>query len=434
MTSSATTDGTNTETNGHSAVVVRAPRPKNTRQVLHVLRRTSPITQVEIAERTELSRRTVESIVRRLYERRLIESVRIDSSSADRSEGGRPPSAIRLRGDAASALSVDFGLRHVCVARGNLGGVTFSQEDPSEIDVAHDASTALEAAVRLVEIVTKGMNPRDLVGVCIGLPAPIDQKREQIASTRGITSWTGIRPTEELRYRLGPAWDGVPFILENDANLAALAEYEFGAAKQSQDGMQDIAIVVKWSDGIGGAVLINGVPVIGHRGLAVEFGHTVLDIPHDQANLPAPCSRCGHVCLERLSGGMVLTDRLRKSGSDTFSDVIHRAIHIDGPERQGIRQAAEYIGHALGLYVTLLNPRIVIINGRHFGSGPSEIAAYRIIVDSIRDGMRKIGFPSGLEDVDLVLGESQTAVAEGGIVAMMRSRLDRHLEAKVAQG
>lgn len=429
MPPNETTNGTN----GHQTAVSRTPRTKNTLQVLNVLQRRSPITQMELAEDTDLSRGTVSGIVRRLYETQLIESVAPEAGASALKGGGRPPSAIRLRGDAAIALSIDFGLRHVCVARGNLLGIGAHAELDHEIDVAFDAPKAIEAAVPLVEEVMKDTTPRDLVGVCVGLPAPIDQKRQQIASTRGITSWTGVRPADELRYRLGPAWDDVPFILENDANLTALAEFEAGAARLDQDGVQDIAVVVKWSDGIGAAVLIDGETVVGHRGLAVEFGHTAVPLLDGKADLPAPCGRCGQVCLERLAGGRVLTDKLCATGNDTFGDIIRRAAASEGPERQGMRQAAEYVGQALGLYVTVFNPRIVVVCGRHFGLAPDDVAAYRVIADSLRAGMRKTGFPPGLEDVDIALGErASLAAAEGGVIAMMRSRLPRHLESRLS--
>jgi predicted NBD/HSP70 family sugar kinase len=420
--------------NGHpqdEPTALRAPRNKNTLQVLDVLQRKSPITQPELVEDTELSRGTIASIIRRLYAQELIEAA--PSNGLPRPEGGRPPHAVQLRRDAATALSIDFGLRHVYVASGTLLGISASDTN-EDVDVVHDSPKAIEAAVPLVEKVMTSIDPRDLVGVCVGLPAPIDQKRQQIASTRGITSWTGLRPAEELRYRLGPKWSKVPFILENDANLMALAEYEFGAARRDLESCQDVVVVVKWSDGIGASVLINGVAVVGFRGLAAEFGHTTVALPGQRPDPPTACRRCGHICLERHAGGEALTARLRKGENDTFGDIVQRAISDeDGPEREAISKAAECIGRALGLYVTLLNPRRIVIGGRHFGIAPDNVSSYRVIADSIRSGMHETGFPPALEDVDIALGtRNHLSAAEGGVIAMMRNRLPRHLARKLA--
>ncbi len=410
----------------------RTPRAQNTRRVLDVLHRKTSATQGELVQDTRLSRGTVESIVAQLRDGDLVEAVP-SGNGHGRSSGGRPAHSIKFREDAAIALSIDFGLKHVYVARGSLSGVTCHLEADHDIDVAHNAPLALEEAVELVGKIMKGLSPSDLVGVCVGLPAPIDQLRGQIATTRGMTSWTGLRPADELRYRLGPDWGDVPFIMENDANLIALGELNFGAAKSATSGLQDTVIVLKWSDGVGAALLVDGDLVVGHRGVALEFGHTYIPFPPTGIEA-TQCYRCGHVCLERFAGGEALTHRLRQSDDDKidFGDVIRRAVATNGVERAELKRAAEHIGEALGSFATLVNPRLVVISGRHFGEAPDNLAAYRLIADALRGGMRKTGSPTALEDVAIALGERfALAAADGGVVAVLGSRLPKYLESKL---
>lgn len=415
--------------NGSAA---RSPRTKNTLQVLDVLQRKAGVTQLELVEDTELSRATVAGIIRRLHDRRLIEGV--PNSSRPRGENGRPPGVIRLRQDAALSLSVAFGLRHVDVALGNLSGIVKEKSsDPHRpIDMASDSAGALEEAVRLVEEVMGGVDPRDLVGVCVGFPAPIDKTRPQLASTRGIESWIGIRPSDELQRRLGPAWAEVPFALENEANLAALAEFEFGRARRDPNAVQDVVLVVKWSDGIGAAILVDGELLVGSRGLAVEFGHTVIaDRPGDPGEA---CPRCGKRCLELLASGDSLKRALGAGDDRTFGEIVLDAVEADGPERRAVREAAKLIGKVLGRYVTGLNPRLIVISGRHFDSSSDGVHAYRMLADPLRAGMHETGYTPSLEDVDIVLGgRGGKAAAEGGVITMMRRRLPDHLERKLAQ-
>ncbi len=408
----------------------RTPHLRNTLDVLHVLQRKSPVTSLELAKDTRLSRGTIAAIIRRLSDQHLIELEPLhDEVSSSSPNGGRPANRLRLRRDAAVALSIEIGLRHVCVALGNLAGLTTTPV--SSFDVAGDAPAAIETAVVLVQQIMAdgGVQPEDLIGVCVGLPAPIDQKQGRIASTAGIASWTGIRPADELRYRLGAAWQNVPFTLENDANLVALAEFAPNIARDSALNCQDVVLVVKWSDGLGGALLINGELVTGDRGLAFELGHTPAG---DSSASGEPCYRCGHVCLETLAGGEAIAGALNDSGagrSPSFSDVVQLAVEADGAERVALRSAARRIGEALGAFVTLLNPRLIVISGRHFGESPHDVAAYRVIADPIREGMRSTGLPCALEDVDIVLGKnSAIAAAEGGIVAALRRMLPSYLE------
>jgi predicted NBD/HSP70 family sugar kinase len=136
---------------------------------------------------------------------------------------------------------------------------------------------------------------------------------------------------------------------------------------------------------------------------------------------------------ESLAGGEALAATLSTPDETlTFDGLVQKAVEAEGQEREALRYAAGLIGEALGTIVTLLNPRLIIISGRHFGDPPDDVAAYRVIVDPIREGMQTTGFPAALEDVDIALGKSPAfAAAEGGIVAVLRRLLPSYLEQRV---
>jgi predicted NBD/HSP70 family sugar kinase len=407
----------------------RMPHFRNTLVVLEVLQRRSPATLLELAAATRLSRGTIAAVVRHLEHRQLIEQDPRPSSPSGPS-GGRPSNRLMLRRDTGVALSIDVGLRHVCVAKGNFAAHTTSRV--ASVDVTGDAASAIEAAVRLTQEVMVDSRPEDLIGVCVGLPAPIDQRRGQIASTAGISSWTGIRPADELRYRLGLAWQEVPFFLENDTNLVALAELQLNGTRSRNAEGQDVVLFVKWSDGIGGALLVDGELLTGDRGLAFELGHTPVGRPPVDSQ---PCERCGHVCLETLASGEAIVKDLsegRTTEGQDFTAIVRKAVRSAGPDRAALQRAAKLIGEALGALSTLLNPRLVVISGRHFGEPPLDVEAYRVIADPLREGMRTTGLRCALEDVNLTLGRNSAhAAAEGGIVAAMRRMLPSYLERSI---
>jgi predicted NBD/HSP70 family sugar kinase len=417
------------------ATAPKGSRPRPTRDVVEFIWQHAPVSQLEIIEQTQLSRGTVSTVLKRLRERELVVPVDKDHSSVG-PEGGRPTERLTLRGDAAKALCIDVGRRHVDVALGDPSGIQASLSSP-EMSVADDARAALTEAVRLVNTLLSEqvpvVQPEDLVGVCVGVPAPVDHYRDQLASTLGLNTWTGLRPAKELRRRLGPAWDDAYFVLENDATLRALAELSFGAARKHADDPDHTVMSWKWSDGIGGALIHGNHVFTGWRGLAGEVGHTCIPDPDPDID---DCPRCGHKCVEAHAGGRALMRRVENSRNGSspeyFSDLIARAVGEDGLERQVMRDAAVRVGQAMGCHINAANPRLVIIGGRPFVDSKVDVAAYALIGDAVRDGWRQTGFPACIEDVELVLSKrGRLTSAEGGIVRVLRSGLTNHLERRL---
>jgi hypothetical protein len=138
------------------------------------------------------------------------------------------------------------------------------------------AFAALTIDMRLSK---KKITTQDVIAVGIGVAAPVEYTRRQrdlglLRGEFGMPAWNGINPAAELKKML--RWE-TPFVLENDANLVALAEKRRGAAREIE-----CAVVVKWTQGIGagliaGRDLLRGAPARQqalHRGL--ELGHVLL--------------------------------------------------------------------------------------------------------------------------------------------------------------
>jgi N-acetylglucosamine repressor len=412
----------------------RAPRARSTLDVLDVSRQRPAVTQPELVAATKLSRNTVAAVVRHLRERELIEMAPIPESNGTGTDG-RPPVPIRFRSDAASAVCVDLGSRHVAVGFGGLDGLVQRSEIRS---FAHDltAAEALESATTLLTALlanrsSSPLQPLDVVGVCVSIAAPVDQARGCVAP--GPSTWLGIPPAEELRRRLGAAWHDVPFSLHNNANLDILAEYESGMVRERLAGKQDNVLLVRWGNGIGGAALVDGKLLLGARGISTEIGHTLLYRPRESSPV---CPWCGHHCLDNAASGNALTSALARATRSTpisFDKLIERAVAKPGAERDLLRAAAEHIGELVANYSSFLNAQLVVISGHHFGEAPHDIKAYALVIDAIRTGMKRTAFPPTLEDVSLVLGErGRLSTVEGGIIAVLQERLPTFFEERAA--
>ena len=125
----------------------------------------------------------------------------------------------------------------------------------------------------------------DAIGV--SSPGPVDPHTGVIMVTPNIKEWRDFPITAKLTDHFG-----IPAYLDNDANLAGLAEWKFGAGRGHHN-----VLYLTVSTGVGGGVIINDQLLQGHHGLAAELGHTTI-----QADGPlCGCGQPGH--LESFSSG-----------------------------------------------------------------------------------------------------------------------------------
>jgi len=137
--------------------------------------------------------------------------------------------------------------------------------------------------------------------ISVASAGPLDPESGIILSSPNIPGWINFPLGERLagRYR-------VPIHIGNDANLAALGEWKYGAGRGHND-----LLYITISTGIGGGVISNGCLLLGHHGLAAELGHITV-LPDGPL---CPCGQRGHLeavasgpaisayVLERLAGG-----------------------------------------------------------------------------------------------------------------------------------
>lgn len=180
-------------------------------------------------------------------------------------QGGRPSRRFRLRADAITAIGVDAGTHTINVTVIDaVGDVIHTAATPSSPET--DGPTRRTSLRKLLNNVVAKVSPSEerLVAVCIGVPAPVDAD--------------GQSPSDELDFwsRMNPGLqdllDGQYLIgsVENDANLAAVAEGVAGAAV----GVSSYATLLT-GDGLGAGVVVDGHQLRGYHGMAGELG--VLD-------------------------------------------------------------------------------------------------------------------------------------------------------------
>ena len=232
-------------------------RAINDRLALRLLQQEGPLTAGQLKQLTGLSRPSVADLVERLTASGLIEMV------GESGEQRRGPNA-RLYGivaDRAYLAALDVRLEGVSVLVSDLVGRVLA-EASVPIDGDSGTGSAVEQAVALVERAAKEAGAEHLHTVGIGAPGLIDPATGELRDTTGLPAWHR-RLVAALQERLPDA----RVVVENETNLAALAEQRDGAARD-----RDTFVLLWLGMGIGAAVVLDGALRRGASGGAGELG------------------------------------------------------------------------------------------------------------------------------------------------------------------
>ncbi len=259
------------------------------------------------------------------------------------------------------AAGIDIGGTNTKVGLVDAGGKIHDQfvlktaEYPEPRSLVHD----LAARIR------KTTEGHSLLGVGIGAPNG-NFYRGTIENAPNL-AWDGVIPFADWM----AASTGVPCLLTNDANAAALGEMLFGAAK----GMSDF-LFITLGTGLGSGIVVGGELVYGHDGAAGEIGHVIVDA----GGRLCGCGRRG--CLEQYASatGLVLT--YRELNSEAPPDITSRQVseRAQAGERaalEALEQAASVLGLALANSVAYTQPEAIFLFG-------GLAAAGEILFDPVR--------------------------------------------------
>ncbi|MGH3055835.1 MAG: ROK family protein, partial [Gaiellaceae bacterium] len=222
--------------------------------VLDAVRASGPVSRAEVARRTGISRPTVSLVLRSLLEDGLVRESTHDP-------GGPHYGAVYYEADAEAAvvLGVDFGARAVRTALCDLGGAVRAREEIRSRGSVEERIDALARSVR--SLLRTSKLPADLLeNAVVALPAVVSPADGSVSSADlpGLGA-AGLREQLEQALR-------VPVTLENDVNLAAVAEQRHGVAQ----GVDDFAFLLVGA-GLGAAIVLDRTLHRGHNGNAGEL-------------------------------------------------------------------------------------------------------------------------------------------------------------------
>ena len=227
-----------------------------------------------------------------------------------------------------------------------------------------DPEQTIEHIKNAISDLLSGINRSTVSGMGAAIAGLVTQDTGVLLTSPNLLAWyhTPVKEIFERELKL-PVWVG------NDATLAALGEYKFGAGK----GCHDL-IYITVSTGIGGGIITGGKLLLGTSGFAAEVGHMTIDVNGPRCN-------CGNIgCLEMLASGTAIAriaaERLSKGEKSTITDLIAgdlskiSAEMVEKAARAGdamamavMNTAGTNLGVGVVNLVHIFNPELIIIGG-----------------------------------------------------------------------
>lgn len=269
---------------------------------------------------------------------------------------------VRLHGK-RFALGCDIGATKISVTLGYTKGVVADRILDSTARMQNPDELVAELASMVNRLLKKNkLDARDCVGVGVAFAGPVESASGTVLVGTNLKGWVSVPLQKLLHDRLS-----LPVAVQNDANAGAIGEYMYGG--QASGDMMYITI----STGIGGGLIINGVPYEGSHSIAGEIGHTTV-IPN------GPRCGCGKLgCLEAVASGLsiertaaermsyeetTLNERAKLNGGRvTSAMVFEEARKGDMLSLDLVDTACRYLGFAIAGAVMLLSLSAVVLGG-----------------------------------------------------------------------
>lgn len=330
-------------------------RRSNLSLVLRSLRDGGPRSRARLAADLGLNKATVSSLVLELAERGLVRE-----GGVERGGVGRPGQSVEVDGQSVCGIGAEVNVHHVATLALDLTGELVSEHRLSLDTLRMETGEVLDRLADLVartfdDVAAHGARP---VAVTVGIAGLVDADRAVLTLAPNL-GWRDVPVANLLRERLGPT--PYPIVIDNEANLAAMAE-----ATPTDPARRDM-LVIFGEAGVGGGVIADGHLLRGHQGYAGEFGHMIVDPQGRRCG----CGRTG--CWETVVGLRALLD-LAADPDDPIRDpalglegrlaeLNRRAELGDSRTLTALERVGDWVGIGAGLLANVLNPGTIVLSG-----------------------------------------------------------------------
>lgn len=325
-----------------SAARLDGVRRVNLSRILRILHEEGPQSRATLTARTGLNRSTIAGLVGEL----VADGVVVERAPDPAGRAGRPSPAVSFHPDLVAIAA------NPEVDALTIGVVGLDRSVRRRARIARDELLTPHETAELIGATIAAWREDDLasariVGVGLAVPGLVRASDGMVRRAPHLC-WTDVDLPAIVRERTG-----LPTVVANDASLGALAEHRYGAAR----GVADLVYLNGGASGIGGGIVVGGVPLSGAGGYAGEFGHNRPGIA-DPADSHAENGLLeDEVSRARLLGVLDLTD----ADEPTLASAL--ATSTDAVVANEVERQRAILATALANAANVLNPSVVVLGG-----------------------------------------------------------------------
>lgn len=272
-----------------------------------------------------------------------------------------------------------------------------------------------EVVGKLCDLISEGKEKGNFKvdGIGLGIPGILDMDNGIILSSPNLPTWNNFNIKQFMEKRTG-----LPVIINNDANVAALGEAKFGSGAAYQN-----SIMITLGTGVGGGVIIDGKLYDGHLHQGGELGHMVIVLNGE----PCGCGRRG--CLETYASATGLVRDTKRAMEKYPASLLHQVEKELGgvdarnafvAEARGDKAAKEvvdnyvmYLSEGLINFCNIFRPEVIILSGGVANEGENLFKRIRKYLEDHTYGMK--GSPK-VEVVPASLGYDSGKIGAASLV------------------
>ncbi|KQQ94843.1 hypothetical protein ASF72_19675 [Arthrobacter sp. Leaf141] len=381
--------------------------------VLETIRWQDGITQAALTDQVGLGRSVVAERVAELEQIGLVHS-----PGRAPSTGGRTARLLSLNAGAGFVVGVDIASNELVVSASDLAGTLLGTRHRELCDVGEGPERVLARASAIIAEVTKEQGNNAMLGIGVGLPAPVNFDTGVPVGVPVLPGWGDYPVREEFTARWPvPAW------VDNRINLLALAEI-VGNPRAAQ---AKHLLYFGAGAGVGAALIADGRLYRGSHGLAGSIGHVAVP---EAGVVACRCGRTG--CLEAVTSGWAierdglmlaetgrspyLAQVLKETGRVRAYDVTLAAEHEDAAAKELLSRTAALLGSSLATLVSFFAPHMLVVGG---GIARAKDIVLKPIQQAVLDRLPSAAAPDLIvelsaidEQVGGVVGAAQLAIGE----------------------
>lgn len=340
-----------TSPDGGVANTTAVVRIMNERAVYEQTRQLGPVSASQLVAATGLSKPTIGLALGGLERAGLVRHVGHRVGQV-----GRAPRLYEIRPEAGWALAIDIGAAWIRAAVADLSG---------RVAVRHEERVKTRTAASLIRQVGElarsvpgkaGLAFEEITHTVLGIPGVYEPETGRISIAPNLPGLDRPGSVESLRAKLGER-----FSIDNDVNLATLAEQAYGLGASVRD-----FVFVSVGTGIGMGVVIDGHLYRGAHGRAGEISHLPVgdeDGADARVREPAVVRRRGILETVASAEGVVAAARQRGMSVDSAEQVFDAARSGDAAASDAVRAEADHLARALAAIVAVLDPALIVLGG-----------------------------------------------------------------------